>query len=59
MLFTQYTSDFLRNMNPVFEDAKSCDDRLIADFQIEILTYVLTRFDKIQREWVRKEVERQ
>ncbi len=46
-------------MDPVFEDAKSCDDRLVADFQIEILTYVLTRFDKMQREWVRKEVERQ
>ena len=59
MLFTQYTSDFLRIMDPIFEDAKSCDDRLVADFQIEILTYVLTRFDTMQREWVRKEVERQ
>ena len=59
MLFTQHTSDFLRIMDPVFEDAKSRHDRLVADFQIEILTYVLTRFDKMQREWVRKEVERQ
>lgn len=59
MLFTPYTSEFLRIMNPVFEDAKSCDDETIHDLQMDVLKAVLVRFDKTQREWVRKEVERQ
>lgn len=59
MLFTPYTSEFLRIMNPVFEDAKSCDDEMIRGLQMDTLKAVLVRFDKTQREWVRKEVERQ
>lgn len=59
MFFTPYTSEFLRIMNPVFEDAKSCDDAMIRDLQMDTLKAVLARFDKTQREWVRKEVERQ
>lgn len=59
MLFTPYTSEFLRIMNPVFEDAKSHDDETIRDLQMDVLKAVLVRFDKTQREWVRKEVERQ
>lgn len=46
-------------MNPVFEDAKSCDDEMICGLQMDTLKAVLVRFDKTQREWVRKEVERQ
>lgn len=59
MFSTPYTSEFLRIMNPVFEDAKSCDDVMIRDLQMDTLKAVLARFDKTQREWVRKEVERQ
>lgn len=59
MLFTPYTSEFLRVMSPVFEDAKTCEDEVIRNLQMDTLKTLLVRFDKTQREWVRKEVERQ